>query len=357
MYLSNQFSVLSDCYIFKNRLLEYTQRKCILPPVYDTIKEGPSHEFSFMSVVTVADIRYNSLPGFSNHKTAEQSAAEIALTELAKSGLINESVTSPPPNESGLWKHLLQQYTRKMKYALPSYVCVQDNTPGKLPFTCTVQIGSNWYTGAAARSKKAAQINAARVGLIAIQSNEEALIAKTSDSYQYTVIPCKKRTAADSTNDKIPKPKKACTKRKSENKCPVDTLAGEQVAGNTKTAASCQGKEAGLQVRCKDFLGEQNTTLADDSVELTEEVKHREANVKCDKKMIHPSNMPPDKKVDLGIIDQSSGETPTLRIVSEFQIKDLLALAAEIQKVCGAEPVVSLTPSASSSGITTQVHM
>ncbi|KAL5705357.1 hypothetical protein ACHQM5_023669 [Ranunculus cassubicifolius] len=86
MYLSNQFSVLSDCYIFKNRLLEYTQRKCILPPVYDTIKEGPSHEFSFKSVVTVADISYNSLPGFSNHKTAEQSAAEIALTELAKSG-------------------------------------------------------------------------------------------------------------------------------------------------------------------------------------------------------------------------------------------------------------------------------
>ncbi|XP_044495892.1 uncharacterized protein LOC123218490 isoform X2 [Mangifera indica] len=64
-------------------------------PVYETTKEGPSHEPSFRSAVVVNDVRYKSLPGFFNRKAAEQSAAEVALIELAKLGQVNPSISQP----------------------------------------------------------------------------------------------------------------------------------------------------------------------------------------------------------------------------------------------------------------------
>jgi hypothetical protein len=45
--------------------------------------------------VVVNDVRYDSLVGFLNRKAAEQSAAEVALMELAKSGAVNQSITQP----------------------------------------------------------------------------------------------------------------------------------------------------------------------------------------------------------------------------------------------------------------------
>lgn len=63
--------------------------------MYETIKEGPSHEPSFRSTVIVKNVRYDSLPGFFNRKAAEQSAAEVALVELAKSDEVNECISQP----------------------------------------------------------------------------------------------------------------------------------------------------------------------------------------------------------------------------------------------------------------------
>jgi hypothetical protein len=91
IYLSG----VSNCYVFKSRLQEYAQKAGLPTPVYETIKEGPSHEPSFRSTVIVKDVRYDSLPGFFNRKAAEQSSAEVALVELAKAGEINESTSQP----------------------------------------------------------------------------------------------------------------------------------------------------------------------------------------------------------------------------------------------------------------------
>jgi len=91
IYLSG----VSNCYVFKSRLQEYAQKAGLPTPVYETIKEGPSHEPSFRSTVIVNDVRYDSLPGFFNRKAAEQSAAEVALVELVKSNAVNQSITQP----------------------------------------------------------------------------------------------------------------------------------------------------------------------------------------------------------------------------------------------------------------------
>ncbi|XP_059460126.1 double-stranded RNA-binding protein 1-like isoform X3 [Corylus avellana] len=209
---------VSNCYVFKSRLQEYAQKIGLPTPVYDTIKEGPSHEPSFRSTVIVNDVRYDSLPGFFNRKAAEQSAAEVALFELFKSGEVNQSI-SQPVHETGLCKNLLQEYAQKMNYAIPVYQCQKDETPGRLLlFSCTVEIGGIRYIGAAARTKKEAEIKAARTALLAIQSSASQSSEKPFGNSQLTVIPCKKRGTESVINTEeaanVPKAKKTRFKKK-----------------------------------------------------------------------------------------------------------------------------------------------
>lgn len=74
---------------------EYAQKVGLPTPLYETIKEGPSHQPSFRSTVVVDNLRYDSLVGFLNRKAAEQSAAEVALMELANTGKSDDCVSQP----------------------------------------------------------------------------------------------------------------------------------------------------------------------------------------------------------------------------------------------------------------------
>ncbi|GAB4841933.1 Double-stranded RNA-binding protein 1 [Ancistrocladus abbreviatus] len=205
-------SRLSNCYVFKSRLQEYAQKVGFPTPVYETIKEGPSHEPSFRSTVIVNGVRYDSLTGFFNRKAAEQSAAEVALVELAKSGEMNECI-SHPVHETGLCKNLLQEYAQKMNYAIPTYEC-----HGGAPlFTCTVEIGGIRYIGAAAKTKKEAEIKAARTALLAIRSSSSKACENPNGELQYTVIPWRRKvpqTRPMVDHAKAPKSKKARFKKK-----------------------------------------------------------------------------------------------------------------------------------------------
>ncbi|KAI4337588.1 hypothetical protein L6164_015985 [Bauhinia variegata] len=226
MPTNEDFQGVSNCYVFKSRLQEYAQKVGLPTPVYETIKEGPSHEPSFRSTVIVNDVRYDSLPGFFNRKAAEQSAAEVSLLELAKSGEVNQSITQPV-HETGLCKNLLQEYAQKMNYAMPLYQCKKDESPGRASsFSCTVEIGGIRYIGAAAKTKKEAEIKAARTALLAIQSSASNSSEKQVRQSQLTVIPCKKRgaesvaNADENNNANIRKPKKARLKRKTWKRKP-----------------------------------------------------------------------------------------------------------------------------------------
>lgn len=183
---------VSNCYVFKSRLQEYCQKAGLTTPVYETIKEGPSHEPSFRSTVIVNNIRYDSLPGFFNRKAAEQSAAEVALLEISKS-VDTKFGISAPVHETGLCKNLLQEYAQKMNYAIPLYECQKDEKRGRVPmYSCVVEIGGIKYIGAAAGTKKEAEIKAARTALLAIQSSG-FVSANQAGSSVYTVVPQKKK--------------------------------------------------------------------------------------------------------------------------------------------------------------------
>lgn len=66
---------------------------------------------SFKSTVIVNDIRYDSLPGFSNRKAAEQSAAEVALVELVKSGNMKECISQPVVSSFCLLENSIEHST------------------------------------------------------------------------------------------------------------------------------------------------------------------------------------------------------------------------------------------------------
>ncbi|KAJ4801599.1 Double stranded RNA binding protein 1-1 [Rhynchospora pubera] len=180
-------SGMGNCYVFKSRLQEYAQKAGFKTPEYHTLKEGLSHVPIFRSTVVVNDVRYDSLPGFSTRKVAEQSAAEVALLEILKSGQLTECI--PALHETGLCKNMLQEYAQKMNYAIPSYVCSRQ-TVGSAPYVCTVEIGGIQYIGAAATTKKEAEIKAARTALLAIQGQENA----KKGASQYTVLPTREKT-------------------------------------------------------------------------------------------------------------------------------------------------------------------
>lgn len=86
---------VSNCYVFKSRLQEFAQKVGLSTPVYETTKEGPSHEPTFRSTVIVSNERYDSLPGFFNRKAAEQSAAEVALMQLVHNGEVANCISQP----------------------------------------------------------------------------------------------------------------------------------------------------------------------------------------------------------------------------------------------------------------------
>ncbi|CAL2235714.1 unnamed protein product [Prunus armeniaca] len=229
MATNEGFQGVSNCYVFKSQLQEYAQKVEIPTPVYETIKEGPSHEPSFKSTVIVNNVRYDSLLGFSNRKLAEQSAAEVALVELAKSGDINQSI-SQPIHETGLCKNLLQEYAQKMNYAIPLYQCQKEETPGRVPlFSCTVEIGGIRYVGAAAKTKKEAEIKVARTALLAIRSSKSESSMEPVGNTQLTVLPSKKRRAESNTKSEetanVPKPKKGRFKKRNFKK----KLSGDMV--------------------------------------------------------------------------------------------------------------------------------
>ncbi|CAO2145333.1 unnamed protein product [Urochloa humidicola] len=196
---------VENCYVFKSRLQEYAQKVGLPTPEYHTIKEGPSHEPIFKSTVVVNNTKYDSLPGFFSRKSAEQSAAEVALMEIVKSVPPTETKSIPAVQETGLCKNLLQEYAQKMNYAIPSYICTKQAS-GVAPFLCTVEIGGIQYIGAAARTKKDAEIKAARTALLAIQGQSEGC---ANGAAKYIVVPGQRLVKeTDKKPTETPKPLK-----------------------------------------------------------------------------------------------------------------------------------------------------
>ncbi|CAN0911329.1 Double-stranded RNA-binding protein 1 [Linum grandiflorum] len=293
---------ISNCYLFKSQLQECAQKAGVPMPVYETTKEGPSHAPFFRSTVIVNDVRYDSLPGFMNRKAAEQSAAEVALIEIAKTGDANASI-SQPAHGTGLCKNLLQEYAQKMNFAVPMYLCQpcapQHGRRGH-SFQCTVDVGGTKYIGAVANTKKEAEIKAARTALLAIREISTDISGGPTGNSSLTVIPNRNRVlnAPQETATATPpaakkrQRKKNMMKRKphkkrknalgepSSNANPAEadqmglevpkSASSEHIDNNCETADDQQGSEC-KRVRVSEPEGEGMEGVTGESV--VEEIK------------------------------------------------------------------------------------
>ncbi|KAG8089282.1 hypothetical protein GUJ93_ZPchr0011g28055 [Zizania palustris] len=134
--------------------------------------------------------------------------------EIVKS--IPATANIPSVQETGLCKNLLQEYAQKMNYAIPSYICTKQVIG---LFVCTVEIGGIQYIGAAARTKKEAEIKAARTALLAIQGQSDGC---ANGATKFIVVPGKRQgKEADKKPSETPKPlkvKKGGFKKKSNKR-------------------------------------------------------------------------------------------------------------------------------------------
>lgn len=162
---------------FKNRLQHFTQKHNLSMPAYCSEFEGPPHARRFRSKVIIADKTYQSSQFFPTLKEAEHAAAKVAFETLSHDD-IQEDET--------LYKTLLQELAQKKGLQFPKYTTVRSG-PSHVPtFVSTVEIGTDVFQGLEARTKKQAEMSAAKVAYNALLKHREE---QGPSGYQIKGIP------------------------------------------------------------------------------------------------------------------------------------------------------------------------
>lgn len=193
--------MLPPAQMFKNRLQEYTQKKALPLPVYHTVngRLRPSSAIhpQFKCSVTINGTKYESPPGFSRKKAAQNAAAKEAVEDLQRQGFKFKE--------------------RKRPNSVLAELASMKNMPPT--FTATVEINGTSYTGTPANSLKEAANKAAFEAIWA--TDPHYCIALSHDSEQLAGKP---------------------HASKSVSKTPVDNLTfNHQLLGGTESQSDESG--------------------------------------------------------------------------------------------------------------------
>lgn len=148
-------------HLYKNQLQSYTQKKNLPLPMYSCEREGPPHASRFKCKVTIDGQTYESHQFFPTLKDAEHEAAKVALMSL--------SLDKFQQDDSVLYKNLLQELAQKEAYALPVYNTKQSGESHAPTFVSTVEVGGQVFSGQEAKSKKQAEMSAAKVAYMRLK--------------------------------------------------------------------------------------------------------------------------------------------------------------------------------------------
>ncbi|PKI34056.1 hypothetical protein CRG98_045513 [Punica granatum] len=152
-------------HLCKNQLQMYAQKRNLPLPTYSCEREGPPHASRFKCKVTVDGQTFESSDFCSTLKDAEHAAAQVAL--LALSANIDQE------GDSGLYKNLLQEFAQREGYHLPAYET--NGSGGHVPiFTSTVVIAGESFTGQQERTKKQAEMSAAKVAYTILKKRKRS---------------------------------------------------------------------------------------------------------------------------------------------------------------------------------------
>ncbi|KAI3461216.1 hypothetical protein Pfo_017879 [Paulownia fortunei] len=135
---------------FKKKLQMYAQRKNLDLPVYYTEKEG----LCFRARVSIGEDWFQS-PGLCE-------TVEEAGNAAAQAALLSLSTDAFHENDPRSYKILLQELTDNEGFFLPTYTTIRSDESHCQTFSSTVEVGGEVFQGAAAKSKKLAELNAAK---------------------------------------------------------------------------------------------------------------------------------------------------------------------------------------------------
>ncbi|XP_020087406.1 double-stranded RNA-binding protein 1-like isoform X1 [Ananas comosus] len=147
---------------FKSQLQIYVQKRNKELPIYNSTN-------FFMATVTVDGQTFESPKYFSTIEEAESAAAEVALMALPQEENQQETFSA----ESALYKNLLQELTQREGISLPSYQTERDGACHMPTFRSTVEVESESFEGDVAKTKKQAEMNAAKVAWYKLRERKQ----------------------------------------------------------------------------------------------------------------------------------------------------------------------------------------
>lgn len=157
---------------YKLMLQIYAQRNKLSIPVYSSEREGPPHALCFKAKVTVDGHTFESSGFYKTLKEAENAAAQVALMSFSLDGFRE--------NGSHFYKNSLQELTQNEGFFLPKYKTIKYGEPHNPTFFSTVEVEQETFHGAAAKSKKQAESNAAKLAYTALTENKAS---RTANNY------------------------------------------------------------------------------------------------------------------------------------------------------------------------------
>uniref|UniRef100_M4CU08 DRBM domain-containing protein n=1 Tax=Brassica campestris TaxID=3711 RepID=M4CU08_BRACM len=157
-------------HMYKSQLQSYALKQNMELPVYAAERQGPAHAPRFRCKVTVCGQTFQSQEFCPTLKAAEHAAAKVALASLTP--------LNPEASSHSFWtgvvvdvayKNLLQEIAQKENSLLPVYGTSTSGPSHAPTFTSTVEFAGNVYRGEEAKTKKLAEMNAAKVAFMSIK--------------------------------------------------------------------------------------------------------------------------------------------------------------------------------------------
>ncbi|XP_062082401.1 double-stranded RNA-binding protein 1-like isoform X2 [Humulus lupulus] len=151
----------------KKQLQKYARQRNFDLPVYSCECDQGPEATHFKATVTVGDQIFESSEFFNTLKDAESDAAKVALI-----------VENFQEDESRVYKNLLQELVQRENLSTPVYKTIKHGEPHKPIFFTSVELDGEIFHGKAAKSKKQAELNAARAAYVALKERGSTQIDK-----------------------------------------------------------------------------------------------------------------------------------------------------------------------------------
>ncbi|ONI17028.1 hypothetical protein PRUPE_3G133800 [Prunus persica] len=155
-------------HLYKNQLQTYAHKRNLLLPVYSCEREGPPHANRYKCRVTIDEHTYEGQEFLPTMKEAEHAVAKVALMSLLPNGIQEDYI--------GLYKNVLQELIQKEGFSMPVYSTKNSGEVHVPIFVSTVEIEGETFTGSEARSKKQAEMSAAKVAYHTLRERKSSKI-------------------------------------------------------------------------------------------------------------------------------------------------------------------------------------